>query len=267
MKEYTRHYLFLAVAMTIFVANTCAASELIPVRAQEQWGYANNELEIVIPPQWDYASYFRASKTAMVGKRQADGSLLYGLIDQAGKYLVPCEYHISAGESEAFFGGENGYYHICDGTLQGYYDIQNDVFCEPKYAGVDIWYKNNENIISVAKTEDSGLVYINAVTGEQIGEFEYFMTYPWHKNAALCMTFDSDWIQFIDGSRTAIPAEYSIYSDISHGLFIVGDEDRYALMNLQGKIVSAWYADIEVTPMGDFYAEDERYFGIVYCQE
>lgn len=256
--------------VTYCITIALGEEELIPVQSQDKWGYANNKIEIVIPAQWDYASYFRVSQTAIVGVKQSDGNLLYGLINTKGDFLIPCAYNILAGESEAFFGGENGYYLVVDpkSSLCGYYDIQNNFFCEPVYDDVDIWYKNEENIISVAKIGAVGRAYIHANTGEQIGPDDYIETYPWYRTAALCISMDGKkWIQFIDGSRKEIDCEYDIRSDISHGLFIIANQKgQYSLMNLQANIVANWSDYIEITPMGDFYGRSGQCSGIVYCQ-
>lgn len=267
-KELIVIILLLLFSQSFFCAS---AEELIPYQLQEKWGYANNEMEVALPPLWDYASYFRFSKTAVVGMKQQSGEYLYGLIDVNGNYLVPCEYYISDGESEAFFGGEDGYYLIMNPqrTLCGYYDMSNDFFCEPIFEDVDVWYKNPQNIISVAPTGIEGRIYINAITGEQVGTENYLETFPWHDNAAICMSFDGRrWIQFLDGTRIEVPREYDIASDLSHGLFIViNQEGLYSLMNLKAVIVAEWYSMIELTAKGDFCGEGTKYSGIIYCQK
>ncbi|MBQ7184893.1 MAG: WG repeat-containing protein [Clostridia bacterium] len=269
-----RHLLLFIILICFFIVlwnpNMYAETDLLPVQINGKWGYTNNEMLEEIPPQWDFASYFRACEVAKVGLKQRDGGLLFGLIDVKGNYLVPCEYIIIDGESEAFFGGEDGYYLIMDTTrtLCGYFDIQNRYFCKPTYEDVDIWFKNNENIIDVAKKNEDGRVYINALSGEQIGIYQYIITFPWHKIAAICMSFDENWwIQYIDGTREKIGSNYDVRSDISHGLFIVKNQnDKYSLMNLQATIVADWYAYIELTPDGLFYGESMQYSGIIYCQ-
>ncbi|MDD2649453.1 MAG: WG repeat-containing protein [Eubacteriales bacterium] len=120
----------------------------------DKWGFANNDMDIVIPAQWDYASYFRASEVAKVGIKQADGNYLYGLIDVEGNCVVPCEYSIHEGESGAYFAGEDGYYHIYDAQskLCGYYDIKNRFFCPPIYEDVILWFRNEKNIVTAYGT-------------------------------------------------------------------------------------------------------------------
>ena len=269
-KQVTAIVLLCCSLITYPIAHACEKEDLLPVQSQGKWGYVNNMMEETIPAQWDYASYFRMCEVAMVGIKQSDGSLLFGLIDTQGDYLVPCEYVIFEGESEDFFGGENGYYLIqnLQGTLCGYYDIQNHYFCEPIYEDVDVWYRNDENIISVSKKGEAGRLYIHAITGEQIGTAQYIETYPWHQNAALCRSFDGNmWIQFLNGSRKKIDEEYDVRSDIRHGLFIVANKNgQYSLMNLQANIVTAWYNSIELTPEGRFYGENDNYSGTIYCQ-
>lgn len=270
LKKVISIILFNYLIITYPIANALGEEDLLPVQLQGKWGYVSNQMEKVIPAQWDFVSYFRAGETAKVGIKQPDGNLLFGIIDASGKYLVPCNYFVFEGESEAYFGGEDGYYLITNAqrTLCGYYDIQNHYFCEPIYEDVDVWYKNDENIISVGKVGEDGRVYIHALTGKQIGTEHYIVTYPWHKNTAICMSFDGSWwLQFMDGTRKQIAQDYDVRSDISHGLFIVTNQnDEYSLMNIQADIVSDWYDNIELTPMGTFYGESSQYSGIIYCQ-
>ena len=71
----------------------------------------------------------------------------------------------------------------------------------------------------------------------------------------------------MDGTRKQIAQDYDVRSDISHGLFIVTNQNgEYGLMNIQADIVSDWYDYIELTPMGTFYGENSQYSGIVYCR-
>lgn len=273
LKRIAARILICSLLLACHTARAFGEEVLVPIQTLGKWGFANNRMEIVIPAQWDYASYFRACETAVVGFKQPDGNLLYGLIDIEGNALVPCKYQILAGESEDFFGGEKGYYLVLNpqGTLCGYYDIQNHFFCEPVYEDVDIWYKNDENIISVAKAEtneNAGRIYIHAISGEQIGTYDYIITLPWHGNAALCTSMDGrQWIQYLNGSRKEIPSEYDIRSDIYHGLFVVKRNGQFSLMNLDADIVADWYNYIEVSPMGVFHGKSDWYSGIVYCNE
>lgn len=258
-----------AFVLTCSYADNLVDDCLVPVCSHGKWGYANNNMDVVVPIQWDYASYYRASATAIVGLKQSNGDILYGLIDNRGNCLVPCLYYIWDGESENFFGGECGYYLIVDpqSMLRGYYDIQNGYFCEPIYTDVILWYKNDKNIISVATNDIDGRIYINSMTGEQIGTYDYFDTYPWHENAALCFSMDEkQWIQYFDGSRKEVPMMFKIRSDICQGLFIVKMHEEFYLMNLNAKIVSTGYSYIEITPMGIFQGENNGVKEVVYCQ-
>ena len=173
-------------------------------------------------------------------------------------------------DDDNFLGGEDGYYLIMNAqkTMCGYYDIQNHYFCEPIYDDVDVWHKNDENIITVGKSGEDGRVYIHAITGKQIGTEYYIVTYPWHKDTAICMSFDGSWwLQSGNGTRRRIGQGYDVRSDISHGLFIVTNPNgEYSLMNIQADIVANWYDNIELTPMGTFYGESAQYSGIIYCQ-
>ena len=270
LKKFISIILFSHLMICCSIAHAFGEEDLLPVQLQGKWGYVNNQMEEVIPVQWDFESYFRACETDKVGVKQSDGSLLFGLIDVSGNYLVPCEYIILEGEGETYFGGEDGYYLIMNAqkTMCGYYDIQNHYFCEPIYDDVDVWHKNDENIITVGKSGEDGRVYIHAITGKQIGTEYYIVTYPWHKDTAICMSFDGSWwLQSGNGTRRRIGQGYDVRSDISHGLFIVTNPDgEYSLMNIQADIVADWYDNIELTPMGTFYGESAQYSGIIYCQ-
>lgn len=239
---------------------SCSAKELIPFEMNGKWGYVDSELSIVFPAQWDFATYFRHGETAIVGIAQENGKIRNGLIDVEGRYLVPCEYQIHNGESESFFGGEDGYYFLYDelNGLCGYYDIKNRYFCEPKYSDVDISFRNDENIISVEDPETHFRAYIHAETEEVIGEFIYIETGPWYNGAAIAEGLDSQYIQYANGTRMAIPDEYIASHRISHGLVHVINRknNKHGLMNLQGVIVSSrWYDQFFVDAMGDFYGE------------
>lgn len=111
-----------------------------------------------------------------------------GLIYEDGQYVVPCMYRILPGEGESLFGGEEGYYIVCDdtdGLLCGYYDMKYHYFCVPKYADVDISLRNDENIISVSDALTHFRGYIYAETEERIGEFIYVETGPFHHGAVI----------------------------------------------------------------------------------
>lgn len=249
--------------------STVRGEELLPVQIQGKYGYVNSRMQVVIPAKWDSASYFRDCKVAKVGIEQPNGNCIFGLINKEGEYLVPCKYQIWEGEGGAFFGEENGYYLILDpiNMQAGYYDIQNNYFCEPKYDDVDIRHRNEKNIISVGRSEDEGRTYINAITGERIGYNDYLETFPWHDNAALGFTLNGEWcVQYLDGSRKVIPEEYDVRSDIYHEMFIVMNRNnQFSLMNVETDIVADWYDWIEVTSLGVFEGTKSQYSGIVYC--
>lgn len=223
--------------------------------------WVRSSLSIVLPAQWDYAGYFRHGETAIVGLLREDGTICHGLIDGEGQYLVPCAYRILPGESESFFGGEDGYYSVYDETnegLSGYYDIKYHYFCVPKYADVDIHLRNDENIISVSDPQTHFRGYIHAETEERIGEFIYIETGPFYNGAAIADGLDGQWIQYADGSRCAIPENYLAEHKISHGLFQVINREngKHGLMNVQGQIVTTqWYDRIYLDLMGDFHGE------------
>jgi hypothetical protein len=62
------------------------ATDLIPVKNGDSWGYADRKGKIVINPQFKYASLFRDGM-AIVAVRN-DDKTQYGFINKEGKYLI-----------------------------------------------------------------------------------------------------------------------------------------------------------------------------------
>ena len=121
----TGFILFVMFLMIVF----CTYSEcLYPCSVDNKYGFCDESRNVVIEPIWDYVSYFRDQKTAVIGQLDEKGTLLMGIIDIFGTVIVPCRYIIKEGEDE-LFGGPDGFYSVQDPETKcyGYYDIRNDV--------------------------------------------------------------------------------------------------------------------------------------------
>ncbi|MDH6308617.1 hypothetical protein M2451_000928 [Dysgonomonas sp. PFB1-18] len=62
--------------------------ELIPVRVDGKWGYADSQDNIVIPCQYDYACFFES------GIAQVRLNDKWGIIDQRNRFKIPCIYSL-----------------------------------------------------------------------------------------------------------------------------------------------------------------------------
>lgn len=253
----TRNTFIVVLLVLIVILFNSANGELIPSEQDGKWGYCNEHGKLLIPRLWDYVSEFRCGKTAKVGLRVENGNaMLYGIINREGTYLVPCEYFILAGESETYFGGENGYYLVStpDHALEGYYDIENAYFCVPKYQAVDIHTPNDENIISVADPDSGFWGYIRTTDEKPMSDFCYIETGPWSNGAAIATSLEQQWILFRDGTRIAIPVEYNAGLEINNGYFRISDENnKYGLMNLNAVVVTEkWYDFVEIGENREF---------------
>jgi WG containing repeat len=72
----------------VVCANSLSAqTDLIPFRKGNLWGFSKPDKTIVIPCQYDEVHFF-ANHKALVRK-----GLKYGLINDAGKEIVPCQYY------------------------------------------------------------------------------------------------------------------------------------------------------------------------------
>jgi len=249
--------IYFSLIFAVLLLNVCLAEDLVPFSSNGKWGYADESMNIVISPQWDTASNFRCGKTAIVGILQEDGDFSYGLINQNGEYIVPCDYHILDNESEVLFGGEDGYYLIWDkeNKLCGYYDIKYNYYCSPKYRDVDIGERTEKNIISVMDPVTRLRGYIYSDTEMAVSEFCYIETGPFIQDAAIAIALDAQWIQFIDGTRKKISDEYSVNLQIVHGVFIVTNRDyKYGLMDLNCELVTKeWYDMIYIENTDEIY--------------
>lgn len=261
MNNLTKNIFFILFLSSFLLIVNCNAEELIPTEKNNKWGYCNGKDEISIPYQWDYCSEFRNNKTAIVGmySKETD-SMTYGIIDAFGNYVVPCEYFIQSGESESYFGDKNGYYLIKDFNLNlyGYFDIENNYFCTPKYSGVNIHLKNPENIISVCDPNTSFWGYIIANNENPVSDFCYIITGPWNNGSAIADSLEGQYILLSDGNRVMIPEIYYANYSINKGLFIITNMDnQYGLMNLEGAVAThTWYDYIE-------YCDNENYVGYI----
>lgn len=86
----------LCASISFAVATGQISTQLIPFRYGEFWGYCTPDKKIVIPPQYDFADWFRDG-LAFVGRGcQADCWDTYdgvvGFIDSLGREVVPLKY-------------------------------------------------------------------------------------------------------------------------------------------------------------------------------
>ena len=155
----------IAVIIGIFLMLSCSASAevyLYPIRENGKWGYMNQQGEIIIPAQWQYAEPFHHG-VAVVSNR--DDALLpqddlCGLIDSKGNYLLEpvCQ---ALGNYRFAEPGEDG--------RMAYYDPVSGYLSSFQYSVLFGGWKG-ELLIYVPEngTFDSPYGFLNPSTGEAV---------------------------------------------------------------------------------------------------
>lgn len=140
--------------------SSTAQTRYYPYSDGQKWGLVNNNVDVLIAPQYDASFKFGSNKLAIAQKNSK-----YGAIDLAGNVRVPFLYE----ELEALT-EENG-----SGKLKGQYALVN--FQTGKQVGTLLFDKIGspcyckENLFLVVKNEKRG--FFNARTGKLIGQIAY----------------------------------------------------------------------------------------------
>lgn len=133
---------------------------LIPVSIDEEYGYMNSDGEIVIEPEFDYASQF-IDGIAFVAKTKKNGEPKYAIIDTNGDFVV--EY----GDYDSFYGfsyyEDSDNYYFSDGFSNGLIVAERD----DRYGYIN---KNGEEVTDFIFLELSAMYndgYAYAITEDK----------------------------------------------------------------------------------------------------
>ena len=230
------------ISIILSMSLLCAYSEyLYPCSVDNKYGFCDESRNIVIEPIWDYVSYFRDQKTAIVGQLDENGTLLMGIIDISGNVIIPSRYIIKEGEDE-LFGGADGFYSVQDPETEyyGYYDIKNNYFCEPVYFDVDIRSRDAYGLLPVIDpvTYYQGLIYDR--NGDTVFPCEYLECYPANDGLSIAVSEEHYWILYASGEKMQIPDQFVPDNGFANHLVAAHneEEDYYCLLNQNAEQVT-----------------------------
>ncbi len=246
------------------------------------WGYINADGQIVVPPQYVYATNFGmwGHPRAFVAKL-VDGALQWGLLGPDGREVVACQYAVLEGDfgpAVHFMREQNGLY--------GLLDLNGKVMLEPRYE--IIWaYHQALGLIGAGAREQIGVVEIKS--GRVIVPCRYHSVFmiEGEDDYITCETGDGDEVYFTyDGTplpqkavgaaqkyedglvvwqngkcgftdkagRVVLPFVYDQAKFIEYdfaGFCVTGKAGRYGLTTKEGKrLLPETYSD--VTLLGDW---------------
>lgn len=172
----------------------------VPTECTELWGYCDANGNWMLTPQWSAVGYFRAN-TAPV--RSSEG--LWGIINNEGQYLVPCQYPgiadtyglIECSPAEmpnGYIGGIDDGFYIFDSVddLQGFYCIQTATLVDPQWDVVIIAAPDEgDNELVLVSSYEKGWGYIDR-QGQVVIPCQYEQAYPFLNGRAAVEYFIDD---------------------------------------------------------------------------
>ncbi|WP_341876991.1 WG repeat-containing protein [Defluviitalea saccharophila] len=190
-----------------------------------QWGYINDQGEIVIPPQYDYGEPFQENGLAVVNINE-----LYGVIDSSGAYVIPPQYSYIGEFSE-------GRTQVRDGKETKMIDEKGNVLF---VTNGDIFPMNNNRAPFSIVDEENGWKYgyIDR-EGNVVIPPQYRYARSFEEGKAV--------VEKMDGGYSIIDTEGNIISDLNYafvggigeGLLSFQETlgERYGYIDFSGNII------------------------------
>ena len=247
------------------------------VREAGKWGFVDTECRVVIPPQYVYIAIlkfenvFRA-KTA----KQCDGGLVWGVIDEDGREIIPCEYE------EIYMVDENALAIRKKGeSLHGIVNLDGKLLTSRKFYGC-YEYDPKHGLLSIM--DDAGRMGVYSLAREEfIIPTEYHYIQYWEYIIS-CERFPSDkphydsqgkrhpyWEEYdqydMKGNRLAFLDEYDSASD-KNGMILVEKNGKYGYVTLEGTQIvpcvlsSADREEFKLYQKGYVITRDQSLFGV-----
>ena len=206
-----------------------------------QFGYSDFYGELVLLPHWDAANPFKHD-IAIVGIKDLNGDVLYGIIDNKGTYIVE---PVWEGILEnRYLYGMGSYYYMYAENIIGIYDIekrqlvmlsnctdahivQSGQLIAAKDSVSQQWgYYNEEGQMVIPAKYEEARGFVNDYGFVELYDEESKLLYHGLINS------HDEWIPMPDGLEA--------YSDVIDGFFEIrtlGNEVHYGLMNIDGSII------------------------------
>ena len=217
-------------------------SRLYPAQGENgKWGYIDRVGEWAIPPQYDFALYFRGSYAAAGFMEDENDSYHGGIIDREGNWVVPPEYFVDEGYDGWTYGGlDTGMYQVWGPhdehgkpSNTGFFDVPSGCFSGLILADDATWW-SQEPLVPVTLA-DGREVYMDRRDGSIAFEIPEGYEYDW-------LSHDSD---FHNGFALLYAKE--------------GEQD--CIINEKGEI-------LDLPDSLSFGADDlQRFFGLMLCYD
>lgn len=172
---------------------------LLAVEVEGKWGYINEQGEMVIEPQFDFADNFigKGVATVVVGKEHflinregeqvgvnkfdsleslyENGYVIattksgnYGIVDETGEFVIERDNYRY--EFNAICDSKHGMFCIERNFKYGFMDINGNVVVEPKYSTVENFADNGLALVAIDDDEKYGFI---DVTGKVVIDLQY----------------------------------------------------------------------------------------------
>ena len=224
------------------------------------YGYMHADGSLGIAPQWEDAYPFINGITK-VGKTQADGRLLYGIIDKCGEYVIAPEYYKI--EKEHYSHGDGEYYCLYNDELglEGIFDVDERrmiVFSEPY---CDFIIRQSGQYIAVKSKEKWG--YVDQ-SGKVVIPCKFDEAYGFVNGYGFVATYheDIDRIEYAlingCGDKLVFSEQVEAYGDVQNGRFIIRTTDSSTKYG-----VSDTSCNIVVEPQYDWISDFKNGIAVV----
>lgn len=165
MQPMKRFFLFLS--SSLLVLSVQGQNRLFPYSDGTKWGLVNENLQVLMPPQFDYPFYFNSEFSAAIVKKDRK----YGAVNGAGQLTVPCIYEElhEMGKTNAYGRLPGGKYIFLD--LKSGKQIRDQQFD-------DVTHRGYGDFIVVTIDNKEGCY--DEITGKPIGKIIYdeVITFP-----------------------------------------------------------------------------------------
>lgn len=194
---------------------------LAEVSKDRQRGFVNEKGNLVIPLQFDEASWFE-SGLCIVKKND-----LWGIIDKKGKLVIPYKYNEISHLSE-------GCFRVQDAVTgkYGFINKADKVVVPLKYSGAASAFSDG---LVIVYQQEQGVGFVNAQGKEQI-PLQYHQAHPFNQGAAPVRKGDK-WGFINKKNQPLSEFQYAEANPFIQGLSVVKHNGRYGFVDTQGKEV------------------------------